>query len=978
MTINRTTLLDLPLPVTGTESGTWGDVTNNGLTEYLDIAIAGMVSLTSSDFTAGALTISTTEGNSSGTNIANSSAQYATLKASSLAANSTITAPASARAYRVINADATYTLTVKASGQTGVTFQPGTTGMVAFNGTDYEIVGVVGPASATDNAVARFDGTTGQIVQNSGVTIDDSNNVSGVAQLNATTADLTNIEVTNLKAKDGTAAGSIADSTGVVTITSLSSTTGNITTVNATTVDTTSIEVTNIKAKDSTAAMSIADSTGAVSILNTGVGAKFTSSAGNGLRVYGASGTNQWDVYLNSTNIRFSDNTGGGKLVVDTDATISGLTVGKGAGAVSTNTAVGSDALINNTTGSQNTAVGYQAGYVITTGSQNTAFGASIMDQSVGVTGSENAAFGRVNMRALTSGSYNTATGNAALNSLTTGSNNTASGYQALASNTTASHNTAVGYQVGYSNTTGAHNSFFGGIDPNGIATGYNNTTGSNNAAFGAGAMRANTTGSNNAAFGHQALLLNTTGGAHTAVGYQALFSTTTTARNTAVGFQAAYNTTTGAGICAIGSTALYSNTTGQSNTAVGSWDNTDGQLGPLYYNTTGRNNIAIGTAALANNTTASNNTAVGYQAGYSNTTGTGLVAVGEGALYANTTGSYGVAVGQDAATANTTGQPVAIGAVSLSAQTTPAGNTAVGHNSAQNTTTGDNNTAIGRYALTANTTANNNTAVGYQAGYSNTTGATGVYFGRQAGYSNTASSQNTFIGDQAAYYTTGATNTFVGFQSGVNVTTGSKNTILGSYNGNQGGLDIRTSSNYIVLSDGDGNPLVATADNKTLSLEGAVPQSGTGITFPATQSASSDANTLDDYERGSWTPGLAGSSTPGTFSLSVATGSYTKIGNMVTLYAAITVSSVSGSPSGNLQITGLPFGCAAGTSASGAIQASKLGQTAIQGVSFSTRGASSVLYVTYIDGSFDAQVIQASAPGNGTIIDFCISYPQS
>ena len=238
MTINRTTLLDLPLPVTGTEAGTWGDVTNNGLTEYLDIAIAGMVSLTSSDFTAGALTISTTEGNSSGTNIANSSAQYATLKVSSLAANSTITAPASARAYRVINADATYTLTVKASGQTGVTFQPGTTGMVAFNGTDYEIVGVVGPASATDNAVARFDGTTGQIVQNSGVTIDDSNNVSGVAQLNATTADLTNLEVTNIKAKDGTAAGSIADSTGVVTLGSSVLTTTDI---NGGTIDNTAI-----------------------------------------------------------------------------------------------------------------------------------------------------------------------------------------------------------------------------------------------------------------------------------------------------------------------------------------------------------------------------------------------------------------------------------------------------------------------------------------------------------------------------------------------------------------------------------------------------------------------------------------------------------------------------------------------------------------------------------------------------------------
>jgi len=47
MTINRTALLDLPVIVTGTESGVWGDITNNGLTQYLDIAIAGRTALTS-------------------------------------------------------------------------------------------------------------------------------------------------------------------------------------------------------------------------------------------------------------------------------------------------------------------------------------------------------------------------------------------------------------------------------------------------------------------------------------------------------------------------------------------------------------------------------------------------------------------------------------------------------------------------------------------------------------------------------------------------------------------------------------------------------------------------------------------------------------------------------------------------------------------------------------------------------------------
>jgi len=74
---------------------------------------------------------------------------------------------------------------------------------------------VVGPASATDNAIARFDGTTGKIIQNSVVTIADSTgDMSGVGTLSATTVDATNIEVTNVKAKDGTASATIADTTG--------------------------------------------------------------------------------------------------------------------------------------------------------------------------------------------------------------------------------------------------------------------------------------------------------------------------------------------------------------------------------------------------------------------------------------------------------------------------------------------------------------------------------------------------------------------------------------------------------------------------------------------------------------------------------------------------------------------------------------------------------------------------------------------
>jgi hypothetical protein len=76
---------------------------------------------------------------------------------------------------------------------------------------------------------------------------------------------------------------------------------------------------------------------------------------------------------------------------------------------------------------------------------------------------------------------------------------------------------------------------------------------------------------------------------------------------------------------------------------------------------------------------------------------------------------------------------------------------------------------------------------------------------------------------------------------------------------------------------------------------------SGAGITFPATQSASTDANTLDDYEEGTWTPTNPDVSfAAGTF------GTYTKIGNMVyCAYKIVYPSTANSNPS---KITGLPF----------------------------------------------------------------------
>jgi hypothetical protein len=82
---------------------------------------------------------------------------------------------------------------------------------------------------------------------------------------------------------------------------------------------------------------------------------------------------------------------------------------------------------------------------------------------------------------------------------------------------------------------------------------------------------------------------------------------------------------------------------------------------------------------------------------------------------------------------------------------------------------------------------------------------------------------------------------------------------------------------------------------------------SASGITFPATQSASGNANTLDDYEEGSFTPALEGSSTNPTVVYFGRSGRYTKIGNVVTVNIEVYVNTFSGG-TGTPLITGLPF----------------------------------------------------------------------
>ena len=288
-----TTLLGLVTPTQGTLSGTWGDTVNYGISDYVDIAVAGTLTLTND----GAVTLANTTGSSSGSSITSSltgagtvTAQFAIVKVTgTLTTAKVVTGPSYSKTYTVVNSATGGIVTFKASGQTGVSVAVGETAFVYFNGTDYvKIVGtatagaaggsntqvqfnssgilsgsssltwdgttlsstqvnitgqgtlrlqdtsggeyvalrspsalgasytltfpaddgtsgqalitdgsgvlswstaasgdVYGPGSSTDNAVARFDSTTGKLLQNSVVLIGDTGAVTGVTDLTA-------------------------------------------------------------------------------------------------------------------------------------------------------------------------------------------------------------------------------------------------------------------------------------------------------------------------------------------------------------------------------------------------------------------------------------------------------------------------------------------------------------------------------------------------------------------------------------------------------------------------------------------------------------------------------------------------------------------------------------------------------------------------------------------------------------------------
>lgn len=115
---------------------------------------------------------------------------------------------------------------------------------------------------------------------------------------------------------------------------------------------------------------------------------------------------------------------------------------------------------------------------------------------------------------------------------------------------------------------------------------------------------------------------------------------------------------------------------------------------------------------------------------------------------------------------------------------------------------------------------------------------------------------------------------------------------------------------NRLLRANGTGGRTVQ-ASGITVDDDGDITSFGGQLGFPATQNASADANTLDDYEEGTWTPALAFGGASVSLTYTTRQGTYTKIGRKFTAQMYIALSN-KGSSTGAATLGGLPFTAAA------------------------------------------------------------------
>ena len=152
----NTSLIGLTLPVTGTQSGQWGDTVNNAISQIVDVAVAGTQTVTVDTD----IDLAVTTGTYASTGLTANSSQYAVLLCTGARTQLRfINTPKQSKTYVVIN-DTTggYAVTVRggpATPTTGVTVAAGTRAIIAWNGSDFVNVG--GGSAAGSNTQVQFN-----------------------------------------------------------------------------------------------------------------------------------------------------------------------------------------------------------------------------------------------------------------------------------------------------------------------------------------------------------------------------------------------------------------------------------------------------------------------------------------------------------------------------------------------------------------------------------------------------------------------------------------------------------------------------------------------------------------------------------------------------------------------------------------------------------------------------------------------------
>jgi hypothetical protein len=204
-------------------------------------------------------------------------------------------------------------------------------------------------------------------------------------------------------------------------------------------------------------------------------------------------------------------------------------------------------------------------------------------------------------------------------------------------------------------------------------------------------------------------------------------------------------------------------------------------------------------------------------------------------------------------------------------------------------------NTVVGASALTANTSGGNCTSVGSQSLLLNTTGIGNTGFGRNSLQTNDTGSNNSAIGRNALLSVIGSNNSSIGYLAGSTLTSGDNNGFFG-YNAQPSSATVSNEYTY-----GDS----AVTSHRFVGGNVVIGTSGKGIDFSAT-AGTGTSELLADYEEGTWTPVVVGTTSAGTGTYTVQQAHYVKVGNVVNFTLALGWSAHTGT--GNIEITGLPF----------------------------------------------------------------------